>query len=320
MRISRFMDGMRRMPRLIPTTERQITTAITLRLAKEIDELQLDMIWDQFAKTTLQQENRMKPVLRDRFRRQKEDVLIRIQRNPLPDEERGIPEWTEDTTSHQVWRDVSDYISSRLYKAPSDVIDLWLLNLDEWNVVLEEAARPFVETSFTEGADEAISGINNDLDVTMSVGFDVRDPNIQTIVQDKLQKFSFEVNDTTNELLKKEFTEALVQGESIRKIESRVAKVFGFTSRVRTNRIARTEIIGAHNAGSFEAMVNSGIVATKRWINSRDAKVRDTHQTSEVVPLMERFSMGLRFPGDWTGSVGEIVNCRCAMRAETYLI
>jgi hypothetical protein len=283
------------MPRLSPTTQRQIATAITLRLAKEIDELQLDMIWDQFAKTTLQQENRMKPVLRDRFRRQKEDVLIRIQRNPIPEEERSI-------------------------KQEGDITDLWLLNLDEWNVVLEEAARPFVETSFTEGAGEAISGINNDLDVTMSVGFDVRDPNIQTIVQDKLQKFSFEVNDETNKLLKKEFTEALAQGESIRKIENRVAKVFGFSSRVRTKRIARTEIIGAHNAGSFEAMVNSGIVATKRWINTRDAKVRDTHQTSEVVPLMERFSMGLRFPGDWTGSVGEIVNCRCAMRAESYLI
>jgi hypothetical protein len=303
------------MPRLSPTTQRQIATAITLRLAKEIDELQLDMIWDQFAKTTLQQENRMKPVLRDRFTRQKEDVLIRIQRNPIPEEERSIPEWTEDTTSHQVYLDISDYIGSRLYKAPSDVTDLWLLNLDEWNVVLEEAVRPFIETSFTEGAEEAINGINDDLDVTMSVGFDVRDP-----VQDKLQKFSFEVNDETNKLLKKEFTEALAQGESIRKIESRVAKVFGFSSRVRTNRIARTEIIGAHNAGSFEAMVNSGIVATKRWINSRDAKVRDTHQTSEVVPLMERFSMGLRFPGDWTGSVGEIVNCRCAMRAESYLI
>ena len=281
------------MKKLSPTTQRQIATAITLRLAKEIDELQLDMIWDGFAKTTLQQENRMKPALRDVFRRQKEDVLIRIQRNPIPDE--------------------------RSVKQDS-VFDPWLFSSGEWNVILEEAARPFVEAAMFEGTEEAILGINNDLDIELVAQFNVRDPNIQTIITDKLQTFSFEVNAETTRLLKTEFVEALANGESIRKIEARVARVFGFTSRVRTNRIARTEIIGAHNAGSFEAMVNSGIVATKRWINSRDAKVRDTHQTSEVVPLMELFSMGLRFPGDWTGSVGEIVNCRCAMRAETYLI
>ena len=251
------------------------------------------MIWDAFAKTTLQQENRMKPALRNVFKRQKEDVLIRIQRNPIPDE--------------------------RSVKQDS-VFSPWLFSSGEWNVVLEEAARPFVEAAMFEGTEEAILGINNDLDITLLAEFNVRDPNIQTIITNKLQTFSFKVNKETTRLLKAEFVEALANGESIRKIEARVAKVFGFTSRVRTNRIAKTEIIGAHNAGSFEAMVNSGIVATKRWINSRDAKVRDTHQTSEVVPLMERFSMGLRFPGDWTGAVGEIVNCRCAMRAETYLI
>lgn len=279
------------MPILSPKTLRRVKITIIEKLA---DELQLDMLWDAFAKTTLQQENRLKPVLRAVFRRQKEDVLRRMERNPIP-EERGI-------------------------KAPSDIYNPWLFSDAEWKVVLEEAARPFIEASMFEGTEEAILGINNDLDIVLPIEFNVRDPNIQVIINDKLQKFSFEVNAETTRLLKDEFIEGLAKGESIRKLEARVAKVFGFTSRVRTNRIARTEIIGAHNAGSFEAMVNSGIVATKRWINSRDAKVRETHQTSEVVPLMELFSMGLRFPGDWTGDVGEIVNCRCAMRAETYLI
>lgn len=283
------------MPRLLLATKRQIATTITFRLAKEIDELQLDVIWDAFAKTTLQQENRLKPVLRDVFRRQKEDVLRRMERNPIQEEERSV-------------------------KAPSDIYNPWLFSAAEWNVVLEEAARPFVEASMFEGAEEAILGINNDLDVTLPVAFDVRDPNIQVIINDKLMTFAPKVNTETERLLKDEFIEGLAKGESIRKLEARVAKVFGFTDRVRTNRIVRTEIIGAHNAGSWEAMVNSGVVKTKRWINSRDAKVRETHQTSEVVPLMDLFSMGLRFPGDWTGSVGEIVNCRCAMRAEDYLI
>ena len=267
-------------------------TAIELKLADEID---LDLRWDRFAKSTLANENRMKPALRDVFRRQKEDVLRRMQNNPIPDEERSV-------------------------KAPSDVYNPWLFSGDEWNVVLEEAARPFIEQAMFEGAEESILQINNDLDVTLPISFNVRDPNIQTIINNKLQKFSFKVNAETNRLLKKEFVEALKLGESIPLIEKRVAKVFGFTSKVRTNRIARTEIIGATNAGTFEAMVNSGVVDTKKWLNSRDAKVRETHQISEVIPLKDRFSNGLRFPGDWTGDVSEIVNCRCTMIAEDYLI
>ena len=59
-------------------------TAIEIRLADEID---LDLKWDRFAKSTLANENRMKPALRDVFRRQKEAVLRQMQNNPIPEEE-----------------------------------------------------------------------------------------------------------------------------------------------------------------------------------------------------------------------------------------
>lgn len=278
---------------------RQLPEAYQIAIAEKLaDEIDLDLKWDRFAKSTLANENRMKPALRDVFRRQKEGVLRQMQNNPIPEDEE----------------------QQRSVKAPSDVYNPWLLSGDEWSVILEEAARPFIERAMFEGAEDAIMDIRNDLDVTLPIAFDVRDPNIQTIITNKLQKFSFEVNDETNRLLKKEFVEALKLGEAIPKIEKRVAKVFGFTSKVRANRIARTEIIGATNAGSFEAMINSGIVETKKWINSRDAKVRETHQINEVIPVRDRFSNGLRFPGDWTGDVSEIVNCRCAMRSVDYLI
>ena len=291
---------------------RQLPEAYRIAIAEKLaDEIDLDLKWDRFAKSTLANENRMKPALRDVFRRQKEDVLRRMQNNPIPEEERAWLAWEPQTTEDMIWKEANA-------KAPSDIYNPWLFSGDEWNVILEEAARPFIERAMFEGAEDAILDINNDLNVTLPIAFDVRDPNIQTIVNNKLLKFAPDVNDETKRLLKKE--EALKLGESIPLIEKRVAKVFGFTSKVRTNRIARTEIIGATNAGSFEAMINSGVVATKKWLNSRDAKVRETHQINEVIPVRDRFSNGLRFPGDWTGAVGEIVNCRCTMVAEDYLI
>ena len=128
------------------------------------------------------------------------------------------------------------------------------------------------------------------------------------------------MNKETERLLRNEFKEAIANGDTLRNVEKRVEKVFGFNDKVRTNRVVRTEILGYHNAGTFEAMVNSGVVADKQWINSRDSKVRETHDNTEIRPLMERFANGLRFPGDWTGTAAEIINCRCAMRAKSFVI
>jgi len=257
------------------------------------DDLELDMIWARFDKTTLEQEKQFKPIIRREFKKQEDEVLTNVARS--------LPLDLRDET-------------------PTEIMAGWLFDEDAWNALLERAAKPFVDTSMVEGAIEGIRGINAGLGIDLALSFNVNDPNVVTIINDKLHKFSFEVNDETTRLLKKEFREAIAEGDTIKNVEKRVEKVFNFNDKVRTNRIARTEILGAHNAGTFEAMVNSGVVATKQWINSRDGRVRETHSNTEIRPLMERFTNGLRFPGDWTGDASEIINCRCAMRAKEFVI
>lgn len=266
------------------------------------DELEMTLRWNRFNKTTLQQERKFKPVLRATFTAQQEDVLERVADNPPP-EQRGI-----DLT----------YV-----KQPSQIYEPWLFDPDEWQIILEDAARPFIEASMEEGAAFGIADIGQRLGVTIALDFDVKDPRIAKIIEDKLHTFSFEVNKETTRLLKAEFREAIKKGESIPKIEKRVKKVFGFTKKSRVNAIARTEIGGAYSAGNFESMVESGVVATKKWINSRDAKVRHSHRKpldGEVVPVNELFSNGLRFPRDWFGALAEFINCRCTMMAEDFVI
>lgn len=258
------------------------------------DELELDMIWARFDKTTLQQEARFKPVIRQQFNAQEAEVLSNVGRSiPL------------------------DMITDQ---TPTQIMNNWLFDETAWGALLERAAKPFIDTSMVEGAIEGIRGINAGLGIDLALSFNVNDPNVVQIANDKLLKFSFEVNQETTRLLKKEFREAIAAGDTLRNVEKRVEKVFGFNDKVRTNRIVRTEILGYHNAGTFEAMVQSGVVETKQWINSRDARVRESHRITEVVPLMDRFSTGLRFPGDWTGEASEVINCRCVMRAKSFVI
>jgi len=260
------------------------------------DELELDMIWDRFDKTAKEQEAEFKPVLRRQFKNQEAEVLANVGKSIPLDVDTG--------------------------QTPAEIYTPWLFDEAAWNVLLASAAKPFIETSMVEGAIEGIRGINAGLDIDLSLSFNVNDPNVVRIINDKLHTFSFEVNAETTKLLKKEFREAIAEGDTMRNIEKRVAKVFNFNDKVRTKRIAQTEILGAYNSGTYEAMNNSGVVDTKRWIATRDGKTRESHKAidGEVVGLKERFSNGLRFPGDWTGALAEFINCRCAMKAQDFLI
>ena len=73
------------------------------------------------------------------------------------------------------------------------------------------------------------------------------------------------------------------------------------TSRAAT--IARTEAMGAANAGTQSALVQ-GEFLRKMWITSRDDRVRSEHQIDgEVVKVEDSFSLGVAFP--------QAINERC---------
>jgi hypothetical protein len=87
----------------------------------------------------------------------------------------------------------------------------------------------------------------------------------------------------------------------------------------RALRIARTEIMTASNAGSFEGAKATGEALQKYWIATYDQKTRDTHlviESQNPKMMNETFSVGawqMQHPGDPAGGAEEIVNCRCAL-------
>ena len=57
----------------------------------------------------------------------------------------------------------------------------------------------------------------------------------------------------------------------------------------------------------------------KQWDAAMDKRTRDSHARvdGEIRELDEKFSNGLRFPGDPLGSAAEVVNCRCTCDTRT---
>jgi hypothetical protein len=79
-------------------------------------------------------------------------------------------------------------------------------------------------------------------------------------------------------------------------------------------RIARTEVIGASNTGSFEGAMETGVALGKEWMTSGLPNIRQSHLDYEAMGTVDmdyEYNTGLQYPGDPNGDPEEIINCRC---------
>lgn len=114
-------------------------------------------------------------------------------------------------------------------------------------------------------------------------------------------------------------------GEGIPELRKRIDMVLSTSGSERwQNRatvIARTEAIGALNAGRMEAFLamaeqEPDVSFETVWLSTSDARTRETHRLADGqrVPLGKPFIVGgfeLMFPGDPTGPPQEVIQCRC---------
>lgn len=113
-------------------------------------------------------------------------------------------------------------------------------------------------------------------------------------------------------------------GEGVPELAARVDIVLSTTGSERwANRavvVARTEAIGALNAGRYDAFrvfaAEEDEPLFQLWLATEDSRTRPTHKAADGqrVPLGEPFEVGgfsLRFPGDPLGPPQEVIQCRC---------
>jgi hypothetical protein len=120
--------------------------------------------------------------------------------------------------------------------------------------------------------------------------------------------------------------EGLGIAEIGRNIVKDIKEYSGKFAKYRSERIARTEIIGTSNWASITSVESSGIKdrLKKRWLVTEDGRERETH-----LEMNDRPSIGIddyfevrnidggvdrmKYPGDPSGSAGNIINCRCTV-------
>jgi len=272
-------------------------------LVKELDEEEkavLDKLWNIFVKRTEDTERKFKPVLIKLFGRQERSVLKRMSGKAPPD--------TSDAAKMLIEKAVSDEAAA---DAETFVDDIF--TLAAWQVPFRTVARPFVTEAFKDAGQAAF------VEIGLEGSFNVTNPVAREILKTRVFKFAKEVNETTQARLRTTLAQGFDKGEDIRKLSARVAGVFDIAKGSRTDTIARTEVVGASNQGTHQGYIDSKIVVTEIWIDSRDALVRTSPHNhrldGEEVKLGKRFSNGLLHPHDPGGAAGNVINCRCTTGA-----
>lgn len=123
------------------------------------------------------------------------------------------------------------------------------------------------------------------------------------------------------ELLKKKITAQVSRSIAMGITYAQTAKqLANYTSIGYNNaiRIARTEGHRIQTTAQMDAMHGAkdrGADLVKQWDAALDARTRESHVKvdGEWREIDEKFSNGLRYPGDPHGKAAEVINCRCAL-------
>lgn len=212
--------------------------------------------------------------------------------------------------SPKSWQDAQGVAGVREMKQ-SDVFGIFDLEFEDEEIV--KAILPIMQSIIGQVGTDALASIGS------SVAFNEVDPRVLSYLAKK-ELLVKGINRTTEKILTELLVDASADGVSVAETARRIRNTFEFMgqgdqfSQSRSETIARTETIGANNFAATEGYKQSGVVARKQWLSSRDAFVRDSHMVldGEEVPLDGKFSNGLSEPGV-DGPADEVINCRCTV-------
>lgn len=198
-------------------------------------------------------------------------------------------------------------------------VDDYLLDEKDETQILVEVSKPLLKEIVVDQGELAAELIGSD-------SFDEMTKRVQNYLKKRALKFSFEMTEETNNLLKVTLAEGVKLGESIPQIRKRVEELFEGMEKYRSERIARSEVIRASNFGAKEAYRQSGVVEELEWLTTDDENTCEfcAPLNGEVIKINENFfDRGDKYRGSDGGVLDldyESVqhpplhpNCRCTI-------
>ena len=131
-----------------------------------------------------------------------------------------------------------------------------------------------------------------------------------------------QINRTTETQIRSIIRSGLDEGLGTDGIAKRIRELSSPFSALRAHVIARTETHTAANFGAQEAAELTGLQMQREWVSAMDDRTRDTagadhvDADGQVVGMREPFIVSgeeLMFPGDPSGSAGNVIMCRCSV-------
>lgn len=232
-------------------------------------------IWERAEQRVNTGEKQIKAMVIDLFERQKTSVIARLRQS--------------GRTAEQVAKEPFD-------KA-------------QWVREFRTAARPIMRRVVREAAQQAIK------DLGIKLAFDIDQPAVARFIEQRVQRFAVQVNDTTWNTLKKSLADGFDNGEGVDQLMARIEQIMGDRIRSSSETIARTESLGANSGADIEVYRQSGVVTGRTWISAFALRTREDHADAhgQTVGLDEQFDIGgvmTDGPG-LSGVAGVDINCLC---------
>ena len=127
------------------------------------------------------------------------------------------------------------------------------------------------------------------------------------------------VADTTRKAISKVIESGVNEGLGAEQIARNIQKeTKGEINKNRSRLIARTETVNAMNRGKRLSIVSSNLLWEKKWIATNDDRTRKTHLHMNLegyVEFEQPYLVNgelLMYPGDPSGTAGNVINCRCS--------
>lgn len=157
--------------------------------------------------------------------------------------------------------------------------------------------------------------------VAQSVGFDFNlgNPRVIATIRTRAAALVTNVTETTKASIRAAVEAGRAQGMGVRDIAKLIHEsTFGAITKTRAVAIARTETVGAMNAGEHQAAVQSGVLRSKTWLHQRVGNSRPNHValdgvTIDIGAAFNLGTVGAQYPHAPGLPAREAVNCRCSV-------